>query len=99
MGPLAIALQVEKIDERRTTRALVNADRQIEIAGFLIDREKIRIVQCASALDAAEENPTAPCSFAQRNSLIDSSMERSGGITTHFKRSFPFAQASAIQRL
>ena len=66
VGPLAVTLQVEEVDERRATGALMNADRQIEIARFLIDREKVRIIQCSSALDAAKEDSDGAMSWKRK---------------------------------
>ena len=77
----------------------MNADRQIEIARFLIDREKVRIIQCSSALDAAKENSDGAMFFcpAQFLDRLFHGVERRNHHP--LQAIFPFAHASAIQRL
>ena len=51
-----ISLDVEQGEKRRTARARMNANRQIEIVGRLVDRKQIGIVQRPASFDAAEKD-------------------------------------------
>src|SRR3972149_9969582 len=51
-----IALDAEEIEEQRAAGAGVNANRQIEIVGRLINGKQIGIIESPPAFDAAKKN-------------------------------------------
>jgi hypothetical protein len=56
VGERVATLDIDQVVERRRALTLVNADRQTERLGLLVDREEVGVVQSPVAFDPAEED-------------------------------------------
>ncbi len=59
-----ISFDVEQIQKQRTARAGVNQNRQIRVAGGLVDRVEVRIIERPLSFDTAKENTDRAVVFA-----------------------------------